>query len=293
MKVGIILNRVNYEEKQIIQALEAEGHKVEQLNNQQMILQLNKSDKNDNYYHGFDIILQRSLSLSRSLYISAILESKGVKVLNDYESTRICGDKLLTSLKLVKNEVNTPKTVMAFTVESGLEAIEQHLGYPCIIKPTIGSWGRLVAKIDNKNSAIALLEDRDEMGDIFQKMYYLQEYLGPEKKPQNSPTDIRVIYIGGDCVAAMGRIQQGDDFRSNIALGGLGIKYELDDELIAICKKAALATGGEFLGIDIMKTNEGYTCIEVNGTPQFQGISKATGIDIGQRFVQYIERKYG
>lgn len=292
MKVGIILNRVNYEEKQIIQALESDGHKVEQLNNQQIIFQLNKSDKKDRIFTDFDLVIQRSLSLSRSLYISAILESKGVKVLNDYESTRICGDKLLTSLKLIEHGVNTPKTVMAFTVESGLEAIENHLGYPCVIKPTIGSWGRLVAKIDNKNSAKALLEDRDEMGDIYQKIFYLQEFISPDKKPHDAPTDIRVIYIGGDCVAAMGRIQQGDDFRSNIALGGLGVKYEIDEDLILICKKAAQATGGEFLGIDIMKTNEGYTCIEVNGTPQFQGITKATGIEIGQKFVQYVEQKY-
>jgi [lysine-biosynthesis-protein LysW]---L-2-aminoadipate ligase len=293
MKVGIILNRVNFEEKQIIQALEADGHKVEQLNNQQMILQLDKSEKDDKIYTDFDVVLQRSLSLSRSLYSSVILESKGVKVVNDYESTRICGDKLLTSLKLIEHGINTPKTIMAFTVESAIQGIEEQLGYPCVVKPTIGSWGRLVAKLENKNGATAVLEDRDEMGDIYQKMFYLQEFLGPDRKPKNAPTDIRVIYIGGECVAAMGRIQQGDDFRSNIALGGLGVKYELDAGLISNCKKIAKATGGEFLGIDMMKTNEGYTCIEVNGTPQFQGISKATGVDIGQVFVNYLEKKYG
>ncbi|MBD3354030.1 MAG: RimK family alpha-L-glutamate ligase [Candidatus Lokiarchaeota archaeon] len=293
MKIGVILNRVNFEEKEIIIKLKERGHKVIQFNNQRLKLNFNALFNNEvNDFSDVDIVLQRSLSLVRGLYSSAVLESAGIKVINDYNSLHICGDKILTSLKLFENNIPTPKSGIAFKKNSSLELIEELTGYPSIIKPPIGSWGRLIAKLDNKNMATAILEDRETMGHIFQKVFYIQDYIGPDQRPEDAPTDIRVIFLGGKCVAAMGRITQSDDFRSNIALGAKGIPLKIDNEMESICKKIADSVGGEFLGIDLMQTKKGYTCLEVNGCPQFKGMSKASNLDIAQQFIEYLEETY-
>ena len=297
MKVGIVLNKVSFEEKEIILALEEKGHKVVQLNNQRFYLPLVKSldGRTEDFLKDIkdaDVILQRSLSLTRGMYSSAILECLGKKIVNTYDTIRICGDKLLTSCKLVQHGVNTPMTSVAFTTESAIECIEKDIHYPAVIKPIIGSWGRMIAKLESKNMATAILEDRDTMGDIFQKVIYLQKFISKEDRPKNAATDIRVFYVDGKCLGAMGRYQQGDEFRSNIAIGGKGGKVDLTPEMEKTACKAAKAVGGDILGVDLMETNSGYTCIEVNGTPQFQGFSGTTGINPAKEIVEFLERKY-
>lgn len=290
MKIGIILNRVNFEEKQIIKTLQKKGHDAIQLNNQRLKLPLhNGKNKIIEEFGDLDLILQRSLSLSRGLYTSAIFESLGFKVINNYESTQICGDKLLTSLKLVEKNIPAPKTSVAFKKESSIQMINKEYDYPVVIKPIIGSWGRMIAKIDNENMAGAIIEDRETMGNVFQKIFYFQEYLGPESRPKDAPTDIRVLYINGKCIGAMGRIQKDNDFRSNIALGGKAIAIEVDEEMKDICNKVANAVHGEILGIDLMKTHDGYVCLEVNGTPQFKGLMSSTKINVAEEIVDYLE----
>ncbi|MHA1819106.1 MAG: ATP-grasp domain-containing protein [Promethearchaeota archaeon] len=290
MRIGIILNRVNFEEKRIIKELESRGHEIKTINNQKLSLKI--SPDNSEFcgkYGSFDLILQRSMSLFRGLYTSAILESKGLEVINNYESIRISGDKLLTSIKLSEAGIRTPASMVAFTKDSALESMNEINDYPLIIKPIIGSWGRLIAKLENENMARAVLEDREIMGHILQKIYYFQEYIRPQRKNKEDPTDIRVIYLNGECIAAMGRISKEEEFRSNIALGGRGIKLEIDEEMEKICKKVGEVIGGKFLGIDLMKDEKGYVCIEVNGTPQFRGITNATGIDVAKALVDFIE----
>jgi [lysine-biosynthesis-protein LysW]--L-2-aminoadipate ligase len=297
VKVGIILNKVSFEEKELILALEEKGHKVVQLNNQRLYLPLRKplDGRSEDFLKDIkesDVIIQRSLSLTRGLYSSAILECLGKKVVNSYDTIRICGDKLLTTLKLIENGVNTPSTSVAFTTESAIECIEKDIHYPAVIKPIIGSWGRMIAKLESKNMATAVLEDRDTMGDIFQKVIYLQKFISKEDRPKNAATDIRVFYVDGKCLGAMGRYQQGDEFRSNIAIGGKGGKIDLTPEMEKVACKAAKAVNGEILGVDLMETNNGYTCIEVNGTPQFQGFATTTGVNPAKVIVEYLERKY-
>jgi len=293
MKIGIILNRVNFEEKQIIKSIENKGHKVVQINNQDLILSL-KKEKTDiiDKYGELDIIIQRSLSFTRGLYSTAILEMKGYKVINNFNCLRICGDKLLTSLKLEENGIETPYTIVTFTKEASIESIENKIKYPAIIKPIIGSWGRLIAKLDNYNSAEAIIEDREVLGDVYHKIYYLQKYIGPDDRDKNEPTDIRVIQLGDDAIASMGRTSIGNEFRSNIAIGGKASKYNIDLELKNLCKKIQKVIGGDFIGIDLMKTKKGYVCIEVNGTPQFKGISEVNNFNIAEKFVDFILEKY-
>ncbi|MFX1276052.1 MAG: RimK family alpha-L-glutamate ligase [Promethearchaeota archaeon] len=291
MLIGIILNRTTWEIKQLISEFEKRNIKYELLNNQKIYFKLSK-EKDFDISGSFDIILERSLSFLRGLYSCAILEQKDYKVINNYECLNICGNKLLTTLKLIKNDIPTPKTCIAFKNESAFDAIEREIQYPAIIKPIIGSWGRLIAKVDDYNSAASNLECRETMGNILQKIYYIQKYIPMQKSKEDKPTDIRVFVVGDECVAAMGRFNPEKDFRSNIALGGTAKSIELTSNIKKLSLAATKAVNGEIVGVDLMENEGEMQVIEVNGTPQFQGIQTATGLNIAGEIVNYIENQY-
>lgn len=290
MKLGIVLNRVNFEEKQIIKACDAHGVQAVQFNNQNMSLSLTHQKDLEPQV---DVFLQRSLSHTRSFYTTAILESKGYKILNNYYCVSMCGDKLHSSLLLGEAGVPTPKTYVAFSPDEALKTTNEKIKYPVICKPVIGSWGRMVAKLNDSDAATAIYEARDNLGDIFQQVLYMQEFIDTTKVRKDAPTDIRAFWLGDRIIAAMGRYHPPEDFRSNIAIGGSAKPYEITDKLQQFCKKVATAFKGEILGIDLMETENGWTCIEVNGTPGFQGITECTGINIGEKIVDYLKTKYG
>ena len=287
MLVGILINRITWEVKQLIAEFEKNQIKYELLNNQKVYYRLSKEkDLKSN----FDLILERSLSYLRGLYSCAILETKGYKVINNFECLTTSGNKLLTTLKLIEKKIPTPETCIAFKDRSAINAIEGNTGYPAIIKPIIGSWGRLIAKLEDYNSATANLECREIMGNIYQKIYYLQEYI-PNPNSKN-PTDIRVFVIGNKCVAAMARFSPEKDFRSNIAVGGTAEPIELSPELEKLSIQSSKAINGEIVGIDLMIKKGNLNVIEINGTPQFKGIASATKINIASEIVEYIMNKY-
>jgi [lysine-biosynthesis-protein LysW]--L-2-aminoadipate ligase len=262
---------------------------VEQIKNDELFLQLN-TQKDPNIKP--DVLLQRSLSAIRAIYSTAILENKGYKVVNNHHAISVSGDKLLTNLLLEKNGVRTPKTFVGFNADTVLKSAGKELKYPFVTKPIIGSWGRMVAKIESYNHLSSILESKEVMGDLFQKIHYLQEFVDAPSLNPNNPADIRVFYLGGECIAAMGRYRPENDFRSNIALGGSAKPMEIDSEMVKICKKVAEAIQGEMLGIDLMQTDNGYVCIEINAVPGFEGITNATGINIGRKIAEYMKDKY-
>ncbi len=289
LSVGILMNRITWEIKQLIQEMEKRNIKCNLINNQNIFFNLTKEkdlESND------EIILERSLSYVRGLFSSAILESKGYKIINNHACLTLTGNKLLTTLKLIEKNIPTPETCVAFTEEASINAIEKKLNYPVVIKPIIGSWGRLIAKLDDYNSALSNLECREEMGNIWQKIYYLQKYIGEPEKDLKLPTDLRIIVIGNECVAAMGRYHPERDFRANLAIGGHAEPLELSEELKLLSIKASEAINGEIVGVDIMRDAGSYKVIEVNGTPQFKGISTATKINIASKIVDYLQEKY-
>ncbi|MBY8983365.1 MAG: RimK family alpha-L-glutamate ligase [Candidatus Lokiarchaeota archaeon] len=289
MKIGILFNRITWEIKQLIGELEKRNIDYKLINNQEIFFRLNKEkDLNQNY----SLFLERSLSFLRGLYSTAILEAKGYKVINNFECLNITGNKLLTTLKLIKNEIPTPDTCVAYTGDAALKAIEDEINYPAILKPIIGSWGRLIAKLDDYNSANANLEVRETLGNILQKIFYIQKFISHENTDNDIPTDIRVFVIGKKCIAAMGRYQADKDFRSNIALGGTAKPIDITSEIEKLSLNAAKATNGEIVGVDLMEDNGKLSVIEVNGTPQFKGVVTATSINIASEIVEYISNNY-
>ncbi|TFF99151.1 MAG: RimK family alpha-L-glutamate ligase [Promethearchaeota archaeon] len=281
------MNRVSWEIKQLINEFKKKNIDFELLNNQRIYFKLNNEK---DLIEKYDVFLERSLSFLRGLYSAAILELKGYKVINNYECLNLTGNKLLTSLKLIENNIPTPKTCVSFRNQSAIDSIEEEIKYPAIIKPIIGSWGRLVAKLENYNCAKGNLECRKSMGNVLQKIYYIQECI--KTNNANKPTDLRVIVVGDQCIAAMGRFNPKDEFRSNLAIGGTAENVKIDDELAELSLKAAKAVNGEIVGVDLMEQEGDLKVIEVNGTPQFRGITKATNINVAEKIVNYLEEKF-
>ncbi|MHC1591437.1 MAG: lysine biosynthesis protein LysX [Candidatus Helarchaeales archaeon] len=292
MNLSIVINKVNWEEKEIIKAARSRGFTVDTINNQRASWNLEKNDLKA------DIILQRSLSYFRGLYSTAILENQGYLVVNNLECTRICGDKLYTTLQLIKHDIPVVKTYCAFTKEAALAALEE-LGYPAIVKPIVGSWGRLVALLSDRNAAIAVLEDRETLGGVYHKIFYLQEYV---KKPARKrreftarmsvPRDIRVFVIGDQVIEAMYRYDSGEDWRSSATKGAKTDTCKITPEIEELALKAARAVDGEILGIDLMEDQDQRLLVqEINHTSGFRMLSLTTGRDIAGAIADYLKNR--
>ncbi len=227
-----------------------------------------------------DIILNRCMSTSRGIYATRMYESYGVKVVNSSGTAETCADKVETSLTLKEAGVPTPRTEVAFTEESALEVIER-FGYPCVVKPVTGSWGRLLAKVDSRHSAEAVLEHKSTLGHYEHSIFYIQEFV---EKPGR---DIRVLAVDGEPVASIAR--KADHWITNTSRGAESEQFELDEEAREIVRDANNAVGGGLLGIDLMETGDSYTVHEVNHGTEFKNIHRVTDVDVPAGIINWIE----
>src|SRR3990172_7823962 len=214
MKLGLIYDRIRWEEKALATAAEAKGLENNRIDVKEIYLDTDWSPKETQKKFG-DVILQRCISYFRGLHTTAFLESKGLKVINNMDVSLTCGNKLLTTMKLEKAKVPTPRTILSFTEESALNSIET-LGYPAVLKPVTGSWGRMVVQLKDRETAQAMLEMRGQMEGSLNQIYYVQEIV------QRPPRDIRTIVAGDRIIAAIYRYAPDGDWRTNIARGGHG-----------------------------------------------------------------------
>ena len=190
-----------------------------------------------------------------------------------------CGNKIFTSSLLVKHGVPTPKTLVAFTPESALRAIES-LGYPVVLKPAIGSWGRLLSVVSDRYAAEAILEHKDTLGSYQHSIFYIQEFI---EKPGR---DIRSFVIGNETIAAIYRYS--DHWITNTALGGRAEGCPITDEIDLLSRQAAKAVGGGVVAVDLMETAAGLTVTEVNYTMEFRNSIDTTGVNIPGRMIDYV-----
>ncbi|MDH5806940.1 MAG: lysine biosynthesis protein LysX [Candidatus Methanomethylicaceae archaeon] len=276
--ISLLYDRIRTEEKLLINTAEKKGIYLKPIDVKELHLDITNLEKNKEIFG--EIALERCISHFRGLYLTAILESKGILVINPYSVVSICGNKLLTSIILTKNRVPTPRTIIAFTKEEAMKAIEE-LGFPSIIKPVFGSWGRLIAQIKDRDVAQAILEHREEMNNPLYQIYYIQEMI---KRP---PRDIRCVVVGDEIVASIYRYSGEEDWRTNIARGGRAEVCNLDDDAKEIILKAARAVGGGVLGVDAMESENGIVVHEVNATVEFKGAMSATGADIPGKIIDY------
>jgi [lysine-biosynthesis-protein LysW]---L-2-aminoadipate ligase len=276
-KICIVFDRLRTEEKMLEKEASDLGHDAVMLDAK--ITQVNTDSKRNDFDFG-DVVLERCVSYFRGLHFTASLEFMDVPVLNKFQVANQCGNKMFMTLLLKKHNVPTPKTYFSFSSESATENIER-VGYPLVIKPVIGSWGRGVMQLKDKDTADALFEIRDITDSPHDRIFYLQELIN------RPPRDIRVITIGDYPIAAMYRKSSGG-FKTNIALGADPELCEITKEIEDIAIKASKAMGGGILGIDIMEDEKrGLVVHEVNNTVEFKGLARVSRRNIPKEMIEF------
>jgi [lysine-biosynthesis-protein LysW]--L-2-aminoadipate ligase len=191
----------------------------------------------------------------------------------------LCGDKLNTSLSLATAGDPTPRNMAAFTPESALEAIEE-MGYPVVLKPAVGSWGRLLSKINDRDAAEAIIEHKSTLGSYQHSIFYIQEYVD---KPGR---DIRTFVVGDETICGITRTSA--HWITNTARGGQSAACPITPEIDRLSRAAAQAVGGGVVAIDLLETRDGELLVnEVNHTMEFRNSIEPTGVDIPGRIIEY------
>lgn len=288
MRIGMLCSRIRVEEKLLLQEFERHGVTVERIDDEQLIFDLNELQaRPQTARERFpDVIIERSLHHGRALYALKVLNDAGIPTVNTYQVALTCGDKFLTTQALLRNGVPSPRCMLAFTPESALQAIET-LGYPVVLKPVIGSWGRLVSKINDREAAEAVLEHRDTLGNYQHAIFYIQEYI---HKPKGR--DIRAFVVGDECIAAIYRTSE--HWITNTARGGAASNCPISPELADICLGAAQAVGGGVVAIDLFEDDDGRLLVnEVNYTMEFRNSITTTGVNIPAKIVEWTMRFRG
>ena len=274
MRIGVLCSRIRVEEKLIFDALDRKGVPYELLDDRELVLDMGNRSVD------YDAVLERCINHSRALFALRILEDWGLRCVNPYQVADTCGNKLLTTSALMRARVPSPRTLVAFTPESALRAIET-LGYPVVLKPAIGSWGRLLSKINDREAAEAVLEHKQVLGTYHHSIFYIQEYI---HKPMR---DIRAFVIGDRTIAAIYR--HSEHWITNTARGGEASNCAVTPELDELCVRAAQAVGGGVLAIDVLEDPErGFLVNEVNYTMEFRNSIGPTGVDIPGQIIDYL-----
>lgn len=273
MRAGILLSRVRVEEKLIFEEFEQRGVGFGRIDDREIVFELGKVQ------FPYDIVLERSVNHSRALFALKLLGDAGIKTVNTYQVADVCGNKILTSSALVRDNVASPRTLIAFTPESALAAIED-VGYPAVLKPAVGSWGRLLSLVSDRYAAEAILEHKEILGSYHHSIFYVQEYV---PKPDR---DIRSFVIGGECICAIYRYS--GHWITNTARGGRAENCPVTDEIAEISCAAARAVGGGVVAVDLLESDRGLLVNEVNYTMEFRNSIETTGVNIPAKIVEYV-----
>ena len=275
MRIGFLHSLIRKEEKLLISEFKSRGVELVMIDDRKLAFDLFSGPD-------VDLVFERCINHSRAMHGLRLVESTGVRCINTSDVSRICGDKILTSLALKEANVPQPPVRIAFTEASALEAIEQ-LGYPVVLKPVVGSWGRLLSKINDRETAESILEHKVILGSYHHSIFYIQQYV--EKKGR----DIRSFVIGEQCVAAIYRTSP--HWITNTARGAVATGCVVSDEISSISLAAARAVGGGVLAVDLFETDSGLLVNEVNYTMEFRNSIETTGVNIPARVVDYVLEK--
>ena len=274
MRIGLLHSLIRKDEKYLIDEFnKIPNVELVMIDDRELSFNLGK-DKFD-----VDIVVERCINHSRALHALRLFEAAGIKCVNSYKVATICGDKLLTSTMLAENNVPQPEVRIAFTEESALKAIED-MGYPVVLKPAVGSWGRLLSKVNDRDAAEAILEHKTVLGSYHHSIFYIQKYV--EKKGR----DIRSFVVGGECIAAIYR--DSPHWITNTARGGKASNCPVTDEIYNISVAAANAVGGGIVAIDLFETETGIKVNEVNYTMEYKNSITTTGVNIPAKMAEYV-----
>jgi len=278
MNIGMLLSRVRVEEKLLLEAFQRRGVEVTLLDDRELVFDL----ADPSAWRRFDVVIERCINHSRALYSLEMLNAWGVPTVNTAEVANICGNKFSTTRALITHGVPTPRTMLAYTPESALRAIEE-IGYPVVLKPAVGSWGRLISKVNDREAAEAILEHKTILGSYHHSIFYIQEYIA---KPQR---DIRSFVVGDETICGIYR--SSEHWITNTARGGHASNCPITGEIDRLSLAAARAVGGGVVAVDLLERPDGELLVnEVNYTMEFRNSITTTGCDIPARVVDYVLR---
>jgi len=276
-KIGVLCSRVRVEEKLILQKLRERKVAFDKIDVRQIVFDLHATD-----WSQYSAVLIRCLSHTKALYAAKALEMQGVKTVNAHAVIEVCGDKILTTLALQERGIPTPPTQIAFSKNGGLTAVDE-IGYPAVLKPPVGSWGRLIAKVNDREAAEAVIEHKEMLEEKRGTPLYIQTYVD---KPGR---DIRSLVVGDETVYAVYR--HAEHWITNTARGGRTTSLAVSPEIDRLSRAAAEAMGGGILAVDLMEDAAGRLLVnEVNNTPEFHGAMESTDVDIAAKMVDYVLR---
>ena len=273
LRVGILMSRVRVEEKLLLAELESRNVEIIRIDDRELVLDL---------HHPItqcDVVLERAINHLRALYTLRILNDWGVATVNTYDVANICGDKLLTSAALVRAGVPVPRTKIAYTPEAAIAAIEE-IGYPVVLKPAVGSWGRLLSRVNDRDAAEAILEHKVTLGSFHHGAFYIQEYV------EKHGRDIRSFVVGGETICAIYR--DSEHWITNTARGAKASNCPVTPELAEMSRAAAAAVGGGVVAVDLFETSNGLQVNEVNYTMEFRNSIHTTGVNIPEKIVDFV-----
>jgi len=277
MRLAILTSRIRVEERLLIDALRQRAIAFDIVDDGELLLDLSHPDER---WREYDAVLCRSMSQSRGLAMLHVLEHWGVRVYNPATVTATCNDKLLTTLALLRAGIPTPHTMLAFDSQVAIKGMDM-LSYPVVLKPTSGSWGRLLARINDRDAAEAVLEHRETLGSYQHHIHYIQEYIA---KPQR---DIRAFVVGERTICAIYRTSE--HWVTNTARGAVASNCPVTPELDSLCVRAAQAVGGGILAIDVLEDERrGLLINEINATMEFRNSIAPTGVDIPNAMLDYV-----
>ncbi len=272
--ITVLYDTIRWEEKSLLEAGKKKNINLQMLDCKKLSLDLDSEVKD------YGTVLQRCVSYYRNLHSTAGLEGMGVNVINCLNTGIFAGNKLFTHMLLKKQGIPTPFATVSFSKDAALESLEKH-GFPQIIKPTVGSWGRMVSKINDIDSAEGIIESREKMYPIYQ-IHYLEEFV------QRPPRDIRAIVVGDKVVAAIYRTSGNGSWKTNMALGGIAEECKVSNEMEDICIKAKNAVQGQIVGVDLMESEDkGLVVHEVNNTTEFKNTVRVCEVDIPSLMIDY------
>ncbi|MCZ7601551.1 MAG: lysine biosynthesis protein LysX [Melioribacteraceae bacterium] len=274
MKVGFLHSLIRKDEKFLI----------EEFNKRKNVELVMIDDRQLSFNIGvdqfdLDVVIERSINHSRALHSIVLYESAGVKCVNNSHVATICGDKLLTSVELGKQKIPQPEVRVAFTEESALETIEE-MGYPVVLKPAVGSWGRLLSKVNDRDAAESILEHKTVLGTYHHSIFYIQKYV------EKSGRDIRSFVVGDECIGSIYRTSP--HWITNTARGAVATNCPVTNDIAEISVKAAHAVGGGVVAIDLFESKDGLMVNEVNYTMEFKNSITTTGVNIPAKIVDYV-----
>ncbi|MEM1165530.1 MAG: lysine biosynthesis protein LysX [Planctomycetota bacterium] len=228
----------------------------------------------------FDVVFDRCLSLTQAAVALEILGGLGVRTVNPIDTVRVCSDKLATTVALARAGIAQPRCRVATDADAALRAVEE-IGYPCVLKPTVGSWGRLLARLNDRDAAEAVIEHKATLGSVAHSVFYIQEFID---KPGR---DLRIFTVGGRAIAGIER--RAEHWVTNTARGAEAAGITVTDEIRDISERAAAAMGGDIVAVDLLEDPErGHLVCECNHTMEFRNSIAATGVDIPGLMVEHV-----